>query len=122
MSRYTVEHHLMNLVMLSGCMGMGFVVATVRKTILLRRAIAARVAAETLAEATARHDALTGLANRRLLHERLDAALSTRNPLAPGAVMLIDLDRFKPVNDLHGHAAGNAVLCAVADRLTQLVP
>ena len=119
---YAVENHLMNLIMLSSCMGMGFVVATVRKSILLRRAITARMAAEALAEAIARHDALTGLANRRLLHERLDVALAERNPLAPFAVMLIDLDRFKPINDIHGHAAGNAVLCAVADRLNEIVP
>jgi diguanylate cyclase (GGDEF)-like protein len=121
-TRYAVEHHLMNLVMLTNCMGMGFVVATVRKSFLLRRAITARMAAESIAEATARHDALTGLANRRLLQERLDAALATRNPVAPFAAMLIDLDRFKPINDLHGHAAGNAVLCAVADRLRRIVP
>jgi len=122
MARYSIEHHLMNLVMLSSCMGMGAVIATVRKSMLLRGAIKARMAAELLAEATARHDALTGLANRRLLHERLDAALVARDTRAPFAVMLIDLDRFKPINDVHGHAAGNAVLCAVADRLSQIVP
>ena len=121
-ARYSVERHLMNFVLLGGCMGMGVVVAMVRKSLLLRGAIKARIAAEALAEATARHDALTGLANRRLLHERLDAALLTRNPGAPFAVMLIDLDRFKPINDVHGHAAGNAALCAVADRLTEIVP
>jgi diguanylate cyclase (GGDEF)-like protein len=112
----------MNLMMLSSCMAMGVVVATIRKSVLLRRAIAARIAAEALAEASARHDALTGLANRRLLHERLDDALATRTPTAPFAVMLIDLDRFKPINDVHGHAAGNAVLCAVADRLKEIAP
>ena len=37
-------------------------------------------------------------------------------------MLLIDLDRFKPVNDLYGHAAGNAVLCAVADRLRAILP
>jgi diguanylate cyclase (GGDEF)-like protein len=121
-ARYAIEHHLMNLVMLSSCMGMGIVAATIRKSVLLRRAIKGRIAAEALAEATARHDALTGLANRRLLQERLDANLAARNPRAPFAVMLIDLDRFKPINDVHGHAAGNAVLCAVADRLSALVP
>jgi diguanylate cyclase (GGDEF)-like protein len=121
-ARYSVEHHLMNLVMLSSCMGLGVIAATVRKSVLLRGAIKARMGAEALAESTARHDALTGLANRRLLHERLDATLAARDPRAPFAVMLIDLDRFKPINDVHGHAAGNAVLCAVADRLSALGP
>jgi len=72
-ARYSIDHHLMNLLMLSSCMGMGVVAATVRKSVLLRRAIKARIAAEALAEATARHDALTGLANRRLLQDFHDA-------------------------------------------------
>jgi diguanylate cyclase (GGDEF)-like protein len=61
-----------------------------------------------MAEASARNDALTGLANRRLLRERRDAALSSPDPLAPFAVMLIDLDRFKPINDSHGKHGGSA--------------
>jgi len=121
-TRFAVENHLMNLIMLASLMGGGVIVAAVRKSILLRRVIAERMAAEALAEATARHDALTGLANRRLLHERLDAALAAQNPLGPFAVMLIDLGRFMPVNDIHGHAAGNAVLRAVADRMNEVVP
>jgi len=120
--RYATDHGLMNLVMLSGCMGMGAIAATVRKSVLLRKAIVARMQAEALAEATARHDALTGLANRRLFNESLEAALASRAQGAFVAVMLIDLDRFKPVNDIHGHAAGNAVLCAVAERLLALAP
>jgi diguanylate cyclase (GGDEF)-like protein len=121
-SRFVMRHNLMDLVMLTSCLGIGAVVATIRKSILLRKAIAARMAAEALAEMTARHDSLTGLPNRRLFNETLGAAL-TQCKLGDGfAVLLIDLDRFKPVNDVHGHAAGNAVLCAVADRLHGLIP
>jgi diguanylate cyclase (GGDEF)-like protein len=60
-------------------------------------------------------DPLTGLSNRALITERL--AAMTRQPLRDGrhgAVLLIDLDRFKPINDAHGHEAGDAVLKAVA--------
>jgi diguanylate cyclase (GGDEF)-like protein len=120
-SRYVIQNNLLNFVMLTCCLGVGAAVATVRKSILLRKAIAARMAAEAVAEMTARHDSLTGLPNRRLFHETLEAALVRCTSDDAFAVLLIDLDRFKPVNDVHGHAAGNAVLCAVADRLRELV-
>ncbi|WP_246731722.1 bifunctional diguanylate cyclase/phosphodiesterase [Methylocapsa sp. S129] len=121
-SRFALAHDLMNLVMLSGCMGLGVFAAAIRKSFLLRRAMHARIAAEAQAESIARHDALTGLANRRLFHETLAESLRSRQAGEQFAVLLIDLDRFKPVNDVHGHAAGNAVLCAVADRLRSLTP
>ncbi|MBU2666240.1 diguanylate cyclase [Actinoplanes bogorensis] len=60
----------------------------------------------------ATHDALTGLANRSLLEQRLSAATADQV-----SVLLIDLDGFKPVNDRHGHHAGDRVLVAVAERL-----
>jgi diguanylate cyclase len=64
------------------------------------------------------HDGLTGLANRALFHDRLDSALAgARRSGHTVGVMLLDLDDFKPVNDRHGHAAGDAVLKAVALRL-----
>jgi diguanylate cyclase (GGDEF)-like protein/PAS domain S-box-containing protein len=67
----------------------------------------------------ARHDALTGLPNRLHFLERLTSALDTmREGGAPVAVLFIDLDRFKQVNDAHGHAAGDEVLVAVARRLS----
>jgi diguanylate cyclase (GGDEF)-like protein len=68
----------------------------------------------------ASHDALTQLANRALFGERLDAALSDRLRGTP-AVLLIDLDDFKAVNDTLGHAAGDSLLIAVAQRLSGCV-
>lgn len=76
---------------------------------------------EELAEMALR-DALTGLANRRLLFELLDVALarSARND-TPLAVMFLDLDGFKKINDTYGHDVGDAVLCETARRLLALV-
>jgi diguanylate cyclase (GGDEF)-like protein len=65
----------------------------------------------------ASHDSLTGLANRSLLVERLDEALRRAPEAGPVTVFFIDLDRFKPVNDLLGHEAGDKLLIEVADRL-----
>ncbi len=66
----------------------------------------------------AHHDALTGLPNRILLKDRLKQALlkGIRNESLV-AVVFIDLDRFKPINDLHGHKIGDLLLQAVAERL-----
>lgn len=70
----------------------------------------------------ARHDLLTGLPNRTLFDERLEAAfLDARENAAPLRVMYLDLDGFKAVNDGLGHAVGNQLLIAVADRLRGLV-
>lgn len=69
-------------------------------------------------EHEATHDPLTGLANRALFRRRLDEALAhAREEDFSLAVMYIDLDDFKPVNDIHGHAAGDMLLRAIADRL-----
>jgi diguanylate cyclase (GGDEF)-like protein len=64
------------------------------------------------------HDSLTGLVNRRYAEKRLEEALATaRRTRHPLVVALADVDHFKHVNDGHGHAAGDAVLCAIADAL-----
>ncbi len=66
----------------------------------------------------ANHDPLTGLPNRRLLDDRLTQALNLAQRSGLGvAVMLIDLDRFKIINDTHGHEIGDRVLQTVARRL-----
>jgi diguanylate cyclase (GGDEF)-like protein len=64
------------------------------------------------------HDALTGLPNRLLFIEKAEQALTgRRRPVGRVAVLFIDLDGFKPINDRYGHAAGDALLVAVAQRL-----
>jgi diguanylate cyclase (GGDEF)-like protein len=70
------------------------------------------------AEFLALHDALTGLPNRTLFDDRLEHALAQSKRDGDGAaVMVIDVDRFKQINDTHGHSAGDTVLRAVAERL-----
>ena len=83
------------------------------------RDLRARKQAEKHIRFLAHHDALTGLPNRSSFNTKLDhkieAALVTGQRLA---VLCLDLDRFKEVNDLFGHAAGDRVLQAVAERVT----
>jgi two-component system cell cycle response regulator len=67
-------------------------------------------------ELASRTDALTGLRNRRHLEDQLQRLAGTADRLA---VLLLDIDRFKLVNDTHGHAAGDEVLRVVARRLEQ---
>ncbi|MGY1697193.1 putative bifunctional diguanylate cyclase/phosphodiesterase [Geodermatophilus sp. SYSU D00814] len=98
------------------------------------RDITGRKRSEAQAHATARqleqqagelarmalHDPLTGLANRALMQDRLEHALADRR-VRRHAVLLLDLDDFKAVNDVCGHEAGDAVLTAVARRLESSV-
>ncbi len=68
------------------------------------------------------YDPLSGLPNRRLLLDRLKQALAASNRSQRyGALMFIDLDNFKNINDLHGHQAGDQLLCQVAERLSNEV-
>jgi len=66
----------------------------------------------------ANQDHLTGVSNRRMFHQFVAASLGQRREnLEPLAIVFIDLDQFKPINDTHGHQAGDVVLKEVASRL-----
>ena len=66
------------------------------------------------------YDALTQLPNRRLLNDRLDQAMAaSRRSERYGALMFVDLDNFKPLNDNHGHGIGDLLLIEVAQRITR---
>ena len=93
------------LVRLAGLVG------TLARDVEQRRSLERRLSHQ------ASHDPLTGLANRRLFVDRVETALATRR--APGglAVMFLDVDEFKTVNDQFGHAAGDEFLVALAGRL-----
>ncbi|SNS53367.1 diguanylate cyclase (GGDEF) domain-containing protein [Noviherbaspirillum humi] len=70
----------------------------------------------------AHYDALTGLPNRVLLQERMNAAIRNAERRATNfALLFIDLDRFKPINDIHGHQAGDQVLKEISARLQAMV-
>ena len=91
------------------------------EAIKLRHEVGRRRQAELTASSLARHDPLTGLPNRRVLLEAIAEAAMGASAAHQAALLLIDLDRFKAVNDLHGHGIGDALLCEVADRLTALI-
>lgn len=73
------------------------------------------------ARRAAERDSLTGLRNRRVFWDDLQRELRTAAGTRPLALAVLDVDDFKQVNDRHGHAVGDAVLCHVADRLRRSV-
>lgn len=75
------------------------------------------VAAHARIQHLSLHDALTGLPNRNLLARYLEDALAPRQNGQPLTLLLVDLDNFKPINDSLGHAAGDAVLLEIGQRL-----
>ena len=85
----------------------------------LEEEIAARAKAEDQLKHDALHDSLTSLPNRLLLTERVERCIerSKRNSEYMYAVMFLDLDDFKAINDTHGHAIGDQVLINVAERI-----
>lgn len=88
---------------------------------MLERSLAHAIARSQLVQVVASaalHDELTGLPNRLLAADRLQTAVRRAQRHDERlAVIFVDLDRFKPVNDLYGHHVGDAVLCAVSGRL-----
>lgn len=94
----------------------GFIYALRRMT-ELRREIRSRRKAEERATRLAMHDPLTGLPNRRKFDLRFREIVDKTRENAFHAVMMLDMDGFKPVNDAFGHSVGDALLNAFAERL-----
>ncbi len=86
------------------------------------RNIAYARALEAQTEYLALHDSLTELPNRYLLEDRVRQALANWRRHGSGfALLFLDLDRFKDINDTHGHAMGDELLCAFSMRLTEVI-
>lgn len=86
------------------------------------RDVTERKQAEAKIEHQAYHDGLTNLPNRSLLLDRLELALNrSRRHGYEGALLLIDLDRFKTINDSLGHGVGDQLLCEVSERLASIL-
>jgi diguanylate cyclase (GGDEF)-like protein len=96
--------------------------ASPRDQIIAVRDLRDKLASEARIHFLAHYDALTGLPNRVAFLEHLDAALATEQTSSGElAVMAIDLDRFKEVNDVFGHGMGDRVLSLVADRMNAVL-
>ena len=90
-------------------------------TVAVIREVTARKEASVELERRASTDPLTGLPNRQSLHARLQRELDRSGERALGCVAMFDLDRFKAVNDAHGHLVGDTVLTAFADVLRETI-
>jgi len=113
------------LVLLSGAwQAVWLAVAATWRFALMRRERDTAVAAQAVAHELARRDPLTGLSNRRGFIDRITPLLAAHDARAlakgsenPLALLVLDIDRFKTINDRHGHDVGDAVLTTIARRL-----
>ncbi len=108
--------------LLGGLLTLGLLIFSIRRFQAQKRETARRIVAEREARNLAYQDPLTGLANRRQFEEALAVAVGS---MPPGgslhAVLMLDLNGFKRVNDTYGHGAGDALLIVVGQRLSRAV-
>ena len=100
------------------CMSVGLAIYSFRRVQDLAAEIKARRSAELEAQNLARHDPLTGLPNRRFFVEKLGEVLLTTTEASRSAVLMLDLDGFKAINDTYGHALGDRALAEFAERVS----
>jgi diguanylate cyclase (GGDEF)-like protein len=102
-------------------MSIGFAIFSYRRVKELSIEMKARRVAELEAKKLARHDPLTGLPNRRFFIETLGEVLLTTNSDSRSAVLMLDLDGFKSINDAYGHAVGDQALIEFAQRISAIM-
>ena len=102
-------------------MSIGFAIFSYRRVKELSIEMKARRVAELEAKKLARHDPLTGLPNRRFFVETLGEVLLTTNSDSRSAVLMLDLDGFKSINDAYGHAVGDHALIEFAQRISAVM-
>jgi diguanylate cyclase (GGDEF)-like protein len=115
------EHEVDDMIFVMFILSIAMMVYGFRRYQDLSHEIGARISAELDARNLARHDPLTGLPNRRFFAEKLDEYLRCTSDTQRLAVLMLDLDGFKMINDAHGHSVGDKALSEFARRLTALL-
>ncbi|WP_263147945.1 GGDEF domain-containing protein [Pseudomonas sp. RIT-PI-AD] len=105
---------IIQISLVEGVMAIMLIALSMTGTVRYRR--------EKRIERLAARDPLTTLYNRRALEARAPHLLKDASPTRPGALLLIDIDNFKLVNDLHGHTAGDRLLVALSEMIRSLLP
>jgi diguanylate cyclase (GGDEF)-like protein len=115
------EWEIDNLIFVVFAMSIGFAVFSYRRMKDLAVEMKARRSAELEAMKLSRHDPLTGLPNRRFFLEMLRDVLLTTTTGSRSAVLMLDLDGFKSINDAYGHAVGDQALIEFAQRISAIM-
>ena len=110
-----------DVIFVSFVLGILWMIYGIRRYQDLTREITARRSAELEARQLARHDPLTGLPNRRFFAKLLDECLRNASEMQQAAILMLDLDGFKMVNDRHGHATGDKALREFARRVSVIL-
>nr|WP_288499991.1 GGDEF domain-containing protein [uncultured Pseudomonas sp.] len=105
---------IIQISLVEGVMALMLIALSMTGTVRIRR--------EQRIERLAARDPLTAMYNRRALEARAPHLLNAATPARPGALLLIDIDNFKLVNDLHGHAAGDRLLVALGEVIRVALP
>jgi diguanylate cyclase (GGDEF)-like protein len=119
--QFAIDHHeweIDNFIFVFFVMSIGLAVFSYRRVKELSVEMKARRSAEMEAKKLARHDPLTGLPNRRFFVEALGEVLQTTTVDSQSAVLMLDLDGFKSINDAYGHAVGDQALIEFAQRIS----
>ncbi len=122
--QFAIDHReweVDNLIFTVFAMSIGFAIFSYRRVKELAVEMKGRRGAELEAKKLARHDPLTGLPNRRFFVETLGEVLLTTNSDSRSAVLMLDLDGFKSINDAYGHAVGDQALIEFAQRISAIM-